>query len=205
MTKTKEEYPIFDAKSMISRRYFSNSGRNNHTFDIYHDKDNIFPSFNGYEKPSCKQGYQCKIMSRGNNLSLRTEQTPKKDPNDSFLPSIEKFNPNEVFAPSPNILLPESKTDKKAESKAEEKKPVVTDGPVIKSSKASRFSGQDMLEKSKDIVNSLKSPKEIFNRAYELKGRRNSSVRSKKYGKEELRTLARKLDITVNLEDQGIK
>ena len=62
--------------------------------------------------------------------------------------------------------------------------------------------GQEILERSKVLVDGIKSPDQLFTGIFE-QNRNSENIDARHYGREKLKTLAKRLDIPVNLHETG--
>lgn len=126
---------------------------------------------------------------------------PNEDESEVIKDELDKHEP-QIIPDKPVV------TNKKPiQSALEIRRKARSLSPVKKTTKGSdrpaAFNGLEMVEKSKLLVDSIKSPEHIFTDLYET-NKNPENMNTQLYSRRKLKTLAKKLDIPVNLHQTGM-
>lgn len=185
-----------DLQSFVPRKYFSSSGRSKHTVDIYNDPSRLFPNYLDSENSVNKTlaAYAGRYL---NHLSQKEAERAGPDGYKSLaLPDIDKSSIN---TPQQKSSSPFREITKKHQENIQKltgrmKRPMRQQQMVF---------GKKLVERADDLLSSLRSPKDIYTQNYQVMKKIDGRGDAQRFGKEDIRKMAKRYDVTINLEEEG--
>jgi len=128
--------------------------------------------------------------------------TPRNIRAKLILPTVDRSSPvnNSVVKTPSRFSVMISRSKKEEEKKTEESVLSDAESFVLRQYKVS--SGKEIIRRSNDLISSVRSPKDIYQEAFEQKSYKDEN-NTNRYGKANLRKLAKRFDVTLNLHEPG--